>query len=266
MLESVICLRKMIIPDLPDMPAFRYDASDQVRFHQELYLRRRRISHYRFLWMESGRGEFCIAGMRFKVSSGWLGLLPPGWRENRYLAREPVSYLWVEFAGPGRLLPASAVEMQAGDPQRSALVGLLKTIDLLRQDRDGCLLAAAVRLMLPEPENPATTRIDPRLSDALRMIQDAPEGNPTVTQLADAAGLSEPHFRRLFRAELGMSPKQYLIRTRMEFAQRLLQFEGLRVTEAAALLGYRSVYPFSAQYRRVMGRTPSADRRAADEE
>ncbi|WP_339727829.1 helix-turn-helix domain-containing protein [uncultured Gimesia sp.] len=240
--------------------SLRYIASNQVRFHQELHLRPRRINHYRFLFVESGCGEFQISGEEFAVQSSWLGLLSPGLRENRYSKRKPVSYLFVEFQSSERLTDQRAVEFREQEPQRSALIGLLKTIHVQRGDPDGCLLAAAVRLMFPEAEITDSPPLDERLQIIKRLIEAAPDQNYRISELAEAAGLSEPHLRRLFRTQLGMSPKQFLRRARMEFAQRLMQHEGLRVGEAAHLLGFASVFQFSAQYRQVMGHPPSDDR------
>lgn len=237
-----------------------YISSNRVRFHQELHLRPRRVNHYRFLFVETGHGEFRISGEEFEVQSNWLGLLSPGLRENRYSDSKPVSYLFVEFQSSERLTDRRAVEFEEQDPQRTALIALLKTIHVQRGDPDGCLLAAAVRLMFPEVVQDVGPALDERLQKIKRLIEAAPDRNHRISELAETAGLSEPHLRRLFRTQLGMSPKQYLRRARMEFAQRLMQQEGLRVGEAAHLLGFASVFQFSTQYRQVLGHPPSADR------
>lgn len=242
------------------MCVLRYVASDHVRFHHDLKLPPREIDHYRFLYVESGQGEFRISGHHFEVAAGWLGLLSPGLRENRYYGTEAVSYLFVEFASSKILVDRCATVFQHGDPQRSALIGLLKSIDSCRHDRDGCLLSAAVRLMFLVDEPTIDPPLAPRLAEAIRMIQRHPDRNYTVSELAIAVKVSEAHLRRLFRTHLQISPKQYLLHNRMQFAQRLLRFEGLRVGEVARLLGFETVFQFSAQYRRVMGRPPSTDR------
>lgn len=242
------------------MEPLRYVSSDQVRFHQSLYLPPRRISTYRFLFVESGHGEFRISGKRFDVRPKWLGMLSPGMRENRYFQTQPVSYLYVEFASKTPLTNQVAVEFENRGPHRSALIGLMKSINSDRKDSGGCLLSAAVRLMFPEDQRDTWKHIDARLVHVLQFLDQDPSQNPTVAELADRAGLSEPHLRRLFRRYCGVSPKQYLLRLRMQFAQRLLRYEGLRVGEVADLLGFNSVFQFSAQYRQVMGHSPSGDR------
>lgn len=242
------------------MSYLKYVASDRIRFECDLSFPSRQIDHYRFLHVESGQGRFRIEDDHFEVNAGWLGLLAPGRRENHYTDSEPVSYLFVEFAAPSQLIERHSAEFKFGEPQRSALIGLLRTIDNQKSDHDGCLLSAAVRLMFPIDRPDATRHLDPRLADVVSLVQLQPERNLTVAEMASQAGLSEPHLRRLFRTQLQTSPKQFLLRTRMEFAQRLLSFEGLRVGEVARLLGFETVYQFSTQYRHIMGRPPSADR------
>lgn len=241
------------------MPSLNYIASDQIRFHCELSIPSRQIEHYRLLYVESGQGRFRIADEQFDVSSGWLGLLAPGWRENHYSEVDPVSYLFVEFKASVQLIDSYWLEFTASDPQRSTLIWLMRSIDDLKHDDDGALLTAALRLMFPAGNSTELNHLDARLADVVASVQLHPERNLTVAELASAAGVSEAHLRRLFRTQLQTSPKQFLLQTRMEFARRLLRFEGLRVGEVARLLGFETVYHFSSQYRHVIGHPPSED-------
>lgn len=241
------------------MSSLKYIASDQIRFHCEVSIPARKIEHYRFLYVESGQGRFRIADRHFDIKGGWLGLLAPGWRENHYAEVEPVSYLFVEFSSRSRLLQSHWSEMNSGDPQRSTLIWLMRTIDDQKHDDDGYLLNAAVRLMFPAPASKPQSNLDPRLAAVVSCVQLHPERNVTVAELASVARVSEAHLRRLFRTQLKTSPKQFLLKTRMEFARRLLSLEGLRAGEVARLLGFETVFHFSAQYRHVIGHPPSDD-------
>ena len=63
--------------------------------------------------------------------------------------------------------------------------------------------------------------------DALREVQrwiaDHPDADLTVAALAARAGMSERHFARCFRAEIGVTPARYVERARVEAARRLLE-------------------------------------------
>lgn len=73
-------------------------------------------------------------------------------------------------------------------------------------------------------------------------------------------GCGYENFRKLFRAELGISPHRYRIRRRLDAACALLNRPELSIGEIAVRLGYASQYEFSAQFKRYMGCPPSGYR------
>lgn len=77
-----------------------------------------------------------------------------------------------------------------------------------------------------------------------------------LATLAGAAGLSPYHFSRLFREFTGLSPHQYLIRKRLEWAEVLLRETDLRVTDVALSVGFEDATHFSRAFRRHSGKSP----------
>ena len=73
-------------------------------------------------------------------------------------------------------------------------------------------------------------------------------------------GCGYENFRKLFRAELGISPHRYRIRRRLDAACALLLRPELTISEISEMLGYASPYEFSAQFKRYMGCPPSGYR------
>ena len=84
-----------------------------------------------------------------------------------------------------------------------------------------------------------------------------------LDDLADHVATSPYHFLRLFRRELGLTPHQYLIRTRLRHALRLLTATRLSVTEVAFEVGFSDLSNFSRTFRRHVGMSPEAYRRHA---
>lgn len=80
---------------------------------------------------------------------------------------------------------------------------------------------------------------------------------------ARAAGLSTFHFLRLFAKALGVTPHQYLVRSRLRHAARLLADEGRAVTDVAYDVGFKDLSNFVRSFRRAAGVSPGAFRRAA---
>ena len=79
----------------------------------------------------------------------------------------------------------------------------------------------------------------------------------TVCELAALCGISEVYFRRLFLHTFGISPKEYIIQKRMEYAKTLLRSGDFSISEAAALCGYTEPCHFSREFTKRVGVPPS---------
>ncbi|HUP92687.1 MAG TPA: AraC family transcriptional regulator [Solimonas sp.] len=84
-----------------------------------------------------------------------------------------------------------------------------------------------------------------------------------LEQAAAAAGLSPFHFLRLFSAVLGVTPHQYLVRSRLRRAARLLADGAQPVTGVALDCGFADLSNFVRSFRRAAGVPPGAFRAAA---
>lgn len=79
---------------------------------------------------------------------------------------------------------------------------------------------------------------------------------------AREAGLSSFHFLRLFSKALGVTPHQYLVRSRLRRAARLLAEDSRPVTDVAYDVGFNDISNFVRTFHRAAGVSPSAFRRA----
>jgi AraC family transcriptional regulator of adaptative response/methylated-DNA-[protein]-cysteine methyltransferase len=96
------------------------------------------------------------------------------------------------------------------------------------------------------------------VAKACRLIE-AAEDTPSLQVLAKAAGMSQYHFHRLFRAQTGVTPKAYADAHRARRVQEELK-RGASVTEAIYSAGFNSNSPFYATSTDRLGMTPSAFR------
>ncbi|MBS0338823.1 MAG: helix-turn-helix transcriptional regulator [Proteobacteria bacterium] len=80
---------------------------------------------------------------------------------------------------------------------------------------------------------------------------------------AGEAGLSAFHFLRVFARVLGVTPHQYLVRSRLRHAARLLADEDRPVTEVAYEVGFGDLSNFVRTFHRAAGVSPGQFRRAA---
>ena len=83
----------------------------------------------------------------------------------------------------------------------------------------------------------------------------------TAEGLAELAGLSVPHFNRLFRKVLRLTPMDYVLSLRVQEAQRLLATTQNPLGDIAAATGFYDQSHFTKRFRKVTGVTPSEYRR-----
>ena len=80
---------------------------------------------------------------------------------------------------------------------------------------------------------------------------------------AGEAGLSPFHFLRLFAGVLGVTPHQYLVRSRLRRAARLLADADRPITDVALDVGFADVSNFVRTFHRAAGVSPRGFRRMA---
>ena len=89
------------------------------------------------------------------------------------------------------------------------------------------------------------------------------DSTPSVEQLALKLGISDRHLRRIFEAQFGVSPLQYLQTRRLHTAKQLLADTTLPITQVALMSGFASVRRFNAAFVSHYQLNPTQLRRAA---
>lgn len=83
----------------------------------------------------------------------------------------------------------------------------------------------------------------------------------SVEELAKGLGLSEGHFSRAFRRSIGASPRQWIIRQRIDAAMDKLLMSQDSLAEIAVDCGFAEQTHFTRTFTRVVGTSPGAWRR-----
>jgi AraC-like DNA-binding protein len=83
-----------------------------------------------------------------------------------------------------------------------------------------------------------------------------------LEELAAAAAVSPFHFHRQFKKATGMTPHEYILRTRIERAKELLSGSELPLVEVAAQVGYADQSHFTSTFRKMTSVTPRGYRNA----
>jgi transcriptional regulator GlxA family with amidase domain len=146
-------------------------------------------------------------------------------------------------------------------------------LELISQLPDGKALAVAVsELMVCERIRSSSERqrvplqqqlgtLQPKLTDAVTIMEANLEEPIAMDELARYIGLSRRQLERLFRDHLHSSPGDYYLRLRLQLARQLLRKTARPVAEVALSCGFISSSHFTTRYRKFYGVTPSLERR-----
>jgi len=100
-----------------------------------------------------------------------------------------------------------------------------------------------------------------RLHRAIDYIEAHLGEDLSLLDLAVEAGVSRVHFVRQFKRLTGFSPRQYVLRRRVERAAALLKDRDACLKALALEVGFSSQSHLTSAFRRVYGTTPGAYRR-----
>lgn len=130
--------------------------------------------------------------------------------------------------------------------------------------RDAQLAAMGVRIIhsliraaIGVTARPSSGSVRLEIHRAIQYLHDNFAERLTVADLAGVAGISPPHFSRLFRRETGHSPLDYLIRVRIQRSRILLRSGTDSVTSVALKCGFSTPSHFTDCFRKQCGVTPS---------
>lgn len=91
--------------------------------------------------------------------------------------------------------------------------------------------------MQTDLQQPADARTYERIARAIGYINDNFQNQPSLDQMAAAAGLSRYHFQRLFSQWVGVSPKKFTQYLSLEYAKNLLKNKRATLLDAAYATG-----------------------------
>lgn len=116
-------------------------------------------------------------------------------------------------------------------------------------------------LALHKPQE-AVSRGTQFVRQAKSYIESSIGRNISVRDVAEAVNIHDRYLYNLFVQMEGISPKEYIIRRKLETAEDLLLHTNLTVSEIAQAAGFADLYSFSRLFKRKRGIAPSDLRKA----
>jgi len=230
--------------------------------------RHRRLDYYSLSWFKEGDCTHWdeYNGTR-KLSSGCAILTCPdvlhlyGSQHDFY--REDC----VSFTGPAA---DSLVALGVIDPKRplirlkhpeslAGIVSLTQTFSVASQLQASTAIQS---LLIDSWDDQQRSPSSPRatIDQLLTHIAEHPEIHLSNADMATFCHMSEPHFRRVFKEMVGISPITHCEQMRMRMACQMLVSTSQRISEIAQRLGYADPLYFTKRFRKVIGTTPRSYR------
>lgn len=230
--------------------------------------------HFLFHYILAGRGHYERAGERYEISTGQGFLILPG-ESTRYQAdqADPWEYCWIGFGGTEAenilsecgLGPDNVVfQDRSGGRLRREMMQLMDSFG--HGDVNSYMLLGRLYLTLSYmmPKQPTGgAALQDYVNRALDFIHNNFGYEVGVEEIARAVGIDRTYLYRIFRQQVGESPKRYLTAFRLRMAAGMLVETGLSVTEVAASCGFKEASLFDRQFRAAHNCTPLQYRRLA---
>jgi AraC family transcriptional regulator len=100
-----------------------------------------------------------------------------------------------------------------------------------------------------------------KMQHLIEFVEENLDGDLSLTRMATEAAVSPVHLPQAFKAAIGQSPHQYVLRRRIECAKELLRNSDVPIAEVALSTGFSSQSHLSNWFKRIVGVSPATYRR-----
>ncbi|WP_111977241.1 helix-turn-helix domain-containing protein [Algibacillus agarilyticus] len=234
------------------------------------------VNHYnRLYFVTEGEAVLCFKDHELIMKPGYLYLIPP-YSLNSHYCDKKLNFYWIHF----HALIEGDLDLFSlfGQPQALKVDDFSLTCDAFDNivksaNTETSLINSPTallernmnltHLLLPFIDKMMSNNQEAQHSGYLRFlpilkyIQNHLHENILIKSLAAELDLSIEHFSRLFKQELNISPKRYILQKRMALAKQLLLLDSIPVSDVAQRTGFADVYHFSKIFKQEVGVAPS---------
>jgi len=222
-----------------------------------------------FIVCINGQGWVKVAEHRVDISPGEVVWIPADTPHAYGSAQnDPWTIAWAHFCGPNAARWLAEINWSDSDlhilrfgSSRAPTLGLEGVYATLERGSSfHHLLTARIALehsfssLLEFTSTSAFEKsADERTAEVRKLIAASPAKTYRLPELAEAAGLSVPHFINLFKKQCGFAPIDFVLRQRIRLACELLDGTTATIGSIAEKVGFKDPYYFSRCFTRIMG-------------
>jgi len=231
--------------------------------------------YYNFWYAMEGSGTLTTENKTYPIKPGTAFLLPP---HQKVFATPDKKAQVVNFAA--HIIPFPKNCFKEADPHKYFGVETLD-IALMHSMAEFCAMYgkspneqaqatvqttfhAMFQLFWQSAHSEGTSSIEYRIHKVITEIEKNPAIHWNVDIIAKRIGLSRSQTNVRFQQVTGTSPKSFIVNQRMRRAKDLLRQSPMSIDAIAEALGYRDVFFFSRQFKKLTGTPPSTYRRDSE--
>lgn len=235
--------------------------------------RKRGRRDYLMVYTCSGKSYVKYNDTEYYIDPGTVFIYKPG-EEQCYgqIKNEQSKSYWIHFSGYGvpELLKKLSLDSESmvhiGTDNKISMMMHMIFKAISAKDHNYEIMVTSMLLQLLTGVSGKvylkqnTGKIDKNsdiINDSLDFIHLNYNKNLTVNQLAHMTGLCANRYINIFREVTGLTPKEYIINTKLEKACELLRHTDLNIRQTAALTGFDDQLYFSRLFKKHKGMNPT---------
>lgn len=217
------------------------------------------------------KGVLCASnpnGEKLSLSKGQLGIINCYDRPS-YWAAENLEFYWIHFDSHGINELYSSMDKHFINVRDRTLTenlfnSLFSVFAKGGQPREATInkTITDILTLFFEDESVSTTNTQ-KFEDIINYINNNIDQKISNATLAKMVNMSEFHFIRSFKKEMGMSPHEFILKSRVNTASFLLKATSLTLSDITYKCGYANEAAFSNSFKAFTGTTPHKFRQDA---
>ena len=223
------------------------------------------LTSHQIMFTTGGSGVLFADGKKYPQTKGVCTFLPPAVPHEYYPENGDWKTSWVVFRGD--MLPHITVKMgfsgvmSTKPVNTDALAHIFSAMfsvagDYTKAEKCSELLYAYIleaKRLFADGHDPANDHV----SNAAGFMERWYARDLSLAEIAEAAGLSEQHFCRIFKRNTGMTPIEFLTKKRIAEAKTLLSDTEMTISEIGRAVGFSDRSYFTSVFRKYEGFSPS---------
>lgn len=232
---------------------------------------RNRYDSFLLLYTRSGKGSLSVSGHHRELLPGDVCLIDC-YQPHIYRALQEWDIMWLHFdGGPSRqyfeyladkgFFHASLKHPLSYEKDWNRLYQLFINHEPMVEPLLSQYIGQLLTHLALAKEGGGYKAAPDFIDDTLKYINRHLSSDLTLEYLASRVSLSPFYFSRKFKEEIGYSPYQYILTSRINLARFYLKTSGETVKNIGFTCGFKSEHSFCTAFKNETGQTPSEFRR-----